>query len=196
MLDAGYYLCYNQQNTGTRRLITTKPVHHSRNPLRLNAGFLINQPVGYSRDFDIEVARILLAPDLELSDLTGFAHVTRTAQGLLIQVNLHATLLSECGRCLTEFPLSLDIDFTELYAFSQNSVTDSNLRLPENGQINLAPLVREYMILDIPITSLCRSDCKGLCAICGENLNEISCNHTYEVNDPRLSILKSLLNGE
>jgi len=109
---------------------------------------------------------------------------------------MHAMLLSECGRCLTDFLQPLEIDFTELYAFSQNSVTDSNLRLPENGQINLAPLVREYMILEIPITTLCRVDCKGLCPVCGDNLNETDCNHAREAVDPRLSILRSLLDGE
>ncbi|UCH60444.1 MAG: DUF177 domain-containing protein [Anaerolineales bacterium] len=171
-------------------------MHYPKNPLRLNAGFLINQPVGTSRDFDVEIQRIFLPPDLELSDLIGTAHVTRTAQGLLVQVRLHATLVGECGRCLTDFQLSLDTDFTELYAFSHNSVTESNLRLPENGQINLAPLVREYMILEIPITSLCQPDCKGLCPLCGENLNENTCNHNNEAIDPRLSILKSLLDGE
>lgn len=171
-------------------------MHQPRNPLRLNAGFLINQPVGYSRDFVFDAPHIHLPPDLELNDLNGTAHITRTAQGLLTQVKMQATLLSECGRCLSEFQQPLAIDFTELYAFSLNSVTDSNLRLPENGQINLAPLVREYMILEIPINSLCKPDCKGLCTICGENLNEVSCNHTNDVVDPRLAILKSLLDGE
>jgi len=171
-------------------------VHQPRNPLRLNAGFLINQAVGYSRDFVIDVPHIHLPPDLELDDLGGILRLTRTAQGLLAQIKMRATLLSECGRCLTDFPQPLEIDFTELYAFSQNSVTEANLRLPENGQINLAPLVREYMILEIPITMLCRADCKGLCPVCGENLNETACNHTNEAVDPRLAVLKSLLDGE
>ncbi|HSF82468.1 MAG TPA: DUF177 domain-containing protein [Anaerolineales bacterium] len=157
---------------------------------------MINQPVGYSRDFVFDAPHIHLQPDLELNELNGIAHITRTAQGLLTQVKMQATLLSECGRCLSEFQQPLEIDFTELYAFSLNSVTDSNLRLPENGQINLAPLVREYMILEIPINSLCKPDCKGLCTICGENLNEVTCNHTNDVVDPRLAILKSLLDGE
>ena len=166
------------------------------NPFRLNVGFLINQPVGSSRDFLFEVPQYRLDPELQLSELSGTAKVTRTAQGLLVQVVMHATLLSECVRCLTDFQLPLAIDFTELYAFSQKSATESELILPEDAHINLRPLIREYMLLDIPIKPLCKLDCKGLCPICGENLNEGSCNHRPEDIDPRLSVLKSLLDEE
>jgi len=161
--------------------------------LRLNVGFLINQPVGSSRDFAFDIQQVHLPPDLDLDNLVGSAHITRTAQGLLIRARLQATLDNECVRCLSNFPLQLEIDFTELYAFSINSVTDSDLRLPDNGHINLGPLVREYMILEIPISPLCKPTCKGLCPTCGENLNEITCDHSDEAIDPRLSILQSLL---
>ncbi len=166
------------------------------NPFRLNVGFLINQPVGSSRDFLFEVPQYSLDPDLLLSALSGTALVTRTTQGLLVQVVMHATLHAECVRCLTDFQLGLNIDFTELYAFSQKSVTESGLILPEDAHINLYPIIREYMLLDIPIKPLCSPDCKGLCPICGENLNENPCNHGPDNIDPRLSILRSLLDED
>jgi len=171
-------------------------VHKSTNPLRLNVGFLINQTVGSSRDFVFDIPHIHLSPDLDLDELVGSARISRTAQGLLVQVKLQAKLPSECVRCLSDIHLPLQIEFTDLYAFTINSVTDSNLRLPDDGHISLGPLVREYMILEIPISPLCKPDCKGLCASCGENLNEITCDHTSEGNDPRLSILRSLLDEE
>jgi len=99
-------------------------------------------------------------------------------------------------RCLTAFLQPLKIDFAELFAFSPNSITDAELLLPENAQINLGPLVREYMLLEVPISPLCRLDCKGLCPVCGENLNETTCHHDDDAVDPRLSILKSLLDKE
>jgi len=68
--------------------------------------------------------------------------------------------------------------------------------LPEDGHIDLSPLVREYMLLDIPIKPLCSTDCKGLCPVCGENLNETQCGHTTESIDPRLAVLKSLLENK
>jgi uncharacterized protein len=166
------------------------------NLLRLNVGFLINQAVGSSRDFYFETPSIHLIPDLDLNDLNGSAHITRTAQGLLVQVKMQATVLTECVRCLTLFQLPLHVDFTELYAFSHHSVTDSGLILPEDAHINLSPLVREYMLLDIPISPLCKPDCKGLCPICGENLNEVTCRHDEDRIDPRLSVLRSLLDQD
>jgi uncharacterized protein len=85
------------------------------------------------------------------------------------------------------------VEFTELYAFSQRYVTDSGLLMPETGIIDLAPVLREYFLLEIPISPLCRPDCKGLCPICGNNLNESTCNHDDESGDPRFSSLKKLL---
>jgi len=171
-------------------------VSNTTNPFRLNVGFLIYQPVGSSRDFLFEVPEVALEPDLGLEDLAGSARVTRTAQGLLVHVKLHALLHTECVRCLTDFRQPLSTDFTELYAFSKKSVTDSELILSEDAHINLRPLMREYMLLDIPIKPLCSPDCKGLCLICGENLNESACDHGPDNLDPRLSILKSLLDEQ
>jgi uncharacterized protein len=96
-------------------------------------------------------------------------------------------------RCLTDFLYPLEVDFTELYAFSQRYVTDSGLLMPETGIIDLTPVLREYTLLEIPISPLCQPDCKGLCPICGNNLNEGDCNHEDESGDPRLASLKRLL---
>jgi len=148
--------------------------------LRLNVGFIIHQTVGYNREFPIEADRIKIPPDLTLDNLYGSALVTRTAQGLLVQVRLRAQTEAECARCLTEFSQPLEVDFTELYAFTPASATESGLIVPESGKINLTPLVREEMFLAIPINPVCKEDCKGLCAVCGENLNEVSQPHIHE----------------
>jgi uncharacterized protein len=168
-------------------------VSPSNNQLRLNVGFLLNAPVGDSRIFPFDIPHIHIAPDLDLNELQGTARITRTAQGLLEQVNLHATLPAECVRCLKGFSQQLHTDFTELYAFSQNSVTESGLVMPEDAHIELTPLVREYFLLEIPISPTCTPDCKGLCPVCGVNLNENPHDHAPDDVDPRLSILKSLL---
>jgi uncharacterized protein len=168
-------------------------VSQHSNPLRLNAGFLVNVPLGESRDFPIEISSIELDIDLILHTLSGNARLTRTANGILAHVMLAANTGTQCVRCLTDFNLPLHADFTELYAFTSNSITDSDLIFPENGYIHLTTLVREYMLLDMPISPLCKDDCKGLCPVCGENLNEVTCNHDESTIDPRLSVLKSLL---
>jgi uncharacterized protein len=165
-------------------------------PFRLNVGFILHQTVGFSRDFVFEFPQAHFPPDLTLDNLNGIVRVTRTPQGLLVQVKMQADTASECVRCLTGYNQSLNIDFTELYAFSRRSVTDSELLVPEDGHIDFEPLIREYMLLEVPIGPLCSSDCKGLCAICGENLNDNPHDHSTEAADPRLSVLKSLLDED
>ena len=171
-------------------------MHPSANIFRLNVGFFLGQSVGYSRDFLFESPEVHLDPDLVLQDLAGAARITRTAQGLLIQVKLRANTPSECVRCLTAFSQPLETDFTELYAFTPDSLTESGLLLPEDGLIKLAPLVYECMLLAVPISPVCTPDCKGLCQICGENLNEGACSHQTEIPDYPLSALRSLLDQE
>ncbi len=162
-------------------------------PLRLNVGFVVAQSAGFRRDFPIEIPEINLPPDLHLIDLVGEIRTTRTPQGILLQASLTAQSELECVRCLTSFQQALKMGFTELYAFSQRYMTDSGLLMPETGIIDLHPVVREYAALEIPISPLCKPDCKGLCPICGNNLNESTCNHEDDSGDPRLSSLKSLL---
>ncbi len=162
-------------------------------PLRLNVGFVVAQFAGFSRDIPFDLPQINIPPDLHLSGLAGVVRSTRTPQGILLQVAFQALINLECVRCLTSFQQALNIDFTELYAFSARYATDSGLIMPESGIIDLAPVLRDYILLEIPISPFCRPDCKGLCPICGNNLNESTCHHEDDSVDPRLASLKSLL---
>jgi uncharacterized protein len=168
-------------------------VSDPHSPLRLNVGFVVAQSAGFSRDIPFDLPQISIPPDLHVSGLTGVARFTRTPQGILLQMDFKASISLECVRCLTSFQQTLNINFTELYAFSQRYVTDSGLIMPETGIIDLSPVLREYILLEIPISPLCQPDCNGLCPICGNNLNESTCNHEDDSGDPRLASLKSLL---
>jgi uncharacterized protein len=151
--------------------------------LRLNVGFLINQSIGYSRDFDFDYPVLHLQPDLDLRAFKGSAKFTRTPQGLLLQGNFECHYESECVRCLDNADVSLMIDFNELYAFSHRTASESGLIVPEDGHIDLEPLVHEYLTLEIPIRPLCRPDCRGLCPVCGEDLNDRLCEHQSQKAD-------------
>jgi uncharacterized protein len=168
-------------------------VSDPHSPLRLNVGFVVAQSAGFSRDIPFDLPQINIPPDLHLSRLAGVVRATRTPQGILLQVAFQALINLECVRCLTSFQQNLNIDFTELYAFSPRYMTDSGLIMPETGVIDLAPVLRDYILLEIPISPLCRPDCKGLCPICGNDLNESTCHHEDDAVDPRLASLKSLL---
>ncbi len=156
-------------------------VNASKNPLRINVGFLIHQPIGTSREIHFEYPSIRLQPDLDVRDLTGTVKLGRTPQGILVQASFDAIVTAECVRCLAEFDQPLHTDFSELFAFNAHSVSESGLILPEDGNINLEPLLREYLLVEIPISPLCKEDCKGLCVICGEDLNAGLCEHQQRV---------------
>jgi uncharacterized protein len=170
-----------------------EPMTKAHNPLIINVGFLVKSDVGSQRDFEFEIEEIVLPPDLSLTDLRGNARFGRTPQGLVADMEFSARTTAECARCLEEFDLAIASEFTELYAFDERWVSESQLLLPANHQIDLSPLTREYMLLDLPITPLCRPDCKGLCPVCGANRNDEDCGHQQDEINPKFSALKDLL---
>ncbi|MEO0249864.1 MAG: DUF177 domain-containing protein [candidate division WOR-3 bacterium] len=163
--------------------------HH---PLRLNVGFLISAPIGTNRDFSFDYPTICLGGDLNMRRFVGVARFNRTPQGLLLQGEFAAETTLECVRCLEDFTQLLKWSFTDLYAFDSRSVSESNLFVPESGQIDLELLLREYAFLEFPISPLCKPDCRGLCPVCGENLNKVDCGHRSNLDSP-FTVLKDLL---
>jgi uncharacterized protein len=164
-------------------------LHH---PLRLNVGFLISAAIGTDHDFEFDFEKMRLGEELILCDFIGKAHFNRTPQGLLLQGNFRGGMDLECVRCLSNFSRTLEWEQTDLYAFNQRSVSESNLLVPEDGYIDLEPLLREYALLEVPISPICRPDCIGLCPVCGQNLNEADCGHRAESNNS-FAVLKDIL---
>ncbi len=164
-----------------------------RRPLELNVGFLISAAVGTSRDFTFDYEKMRLGDDLTVSDFAGTATFSRTQQGLLLQGEFSATMDLECVRCLEGFTQAVTWSFTDLYAFDKRSLSESNLLVPEEGRIDLAPLLREYALLEVPIQPVCKPDCKGLCPDCGENLNHKDCGHRPAGDESPFAALKDLL---
>ncbi len=163
-----------------------------RHPLRLNVGFLINATIGTSRDFTFEYETMRLGDDLTVQDFTGTARFSRTPQGFFLQGEFAAKTDLECVRCLDPFSQLLKWTVTDLYAFDKSNITESGLLVPEDGQIDLEPLLREYALLEVPISPVCKPDCKGLCPVCGENLNKTDCGHRPQADSP-FAALKDLL---
>lgn len=167
--------------------------HSNRHPLRINVGFLLHEQVGYSRTFDFDLPAVQISEDLDIRKLQGSLRLTRTAQGLYGEGRLTAVTGAECVRCLSEFELPLTIRINDLFAFPPGQATDPLLAVPETGLLELSPLLREYLLLEIPLQPLCQADCRGLCPECGNNLNEAPCSHPQDSIDPRLAALRSLL---
>ena len=162
----------------------------------INVGFIVNESIGYRHEFEFEFDHVQLDDDLVLDDLEGTVLVSRASKGVLVQADFSALTKTACGRCLNKFMLPLEIEFSELYTFHSHADDDTEVILPSNHRIDLEPLLREYLLLAIPINPICRPDCQGLCPICGADLADEVCDCDRETIDPRMAKLKTLLDDQ
>lgn len=146
-------------------------------PFRINVGFLLTQTAGYVRTMDFDEERLILGNDLEVHNLHGALSFDRTPQGILVSGRLQSSTPAECARCLSPFLLPLSATFQDLFLYPAPNPSDPMLAIGEDAILNLEPLVREYMILDVPLRPICQPLCKGLCPVCGNNLNVSACDH-------------------
>jgi uncharacterized protein len=111
------------------------------------------------------------------------------------------TATEECSRCLETFGRKFDVQFEafcdKISALkAEEGLADAESEtfvVSHDGRIlNLGPCLLEAIVLSLPIKPLCREDCKGLCPICGKNLNEGTCNCQGNKIDARWSILERI----
>jgi uncharacterized protein len=152
-----------------------------RFPFRFNVGFFSSEPIGSYRDIHFEFPELSFPPDLVVSSFSGVAHISRTPQGLLVEGKFSADLPLECVRCLEPYNQPLKIEFDEMYAYKIFDFTESGLFVPDDGNIDLGPVIREYLMLEYPLKPICKPDCQGLCTVCGENLNQNTCEHQARI---------------
>jgi uncharacterized protein len=171
-------------------------VSKQKNPLRLNIGFIIHETPGYTRVFEFDFPHLELSPELPVKDFKGTATFSRTQGGILIEGAFTATLPTECVRCLDNILAPIASEFTELYAFDKGTETENELLVPEDGYIDLTPLAHDYLLLDASHNPVCKSDCAGLCPVCGINLNNEKCDCETDSIDPRMAKLKDLLDKD
>ncbi|MBN2086536.1 MAG: DUF177 domain-containing protein [Anaerolineales bacterium] len=111
---------------------------------------------------------------------TGRLQLTRTPQGIVSMGEFSARLPAECARCLKPFSAPVTIHLEELFVYPPQNATDPLLAVGEDAHLNLEPLLREYILLNQPTRPLCREDCRGLCTVCGADLNEEAEHHHAE----------------
>ncbi len=163
--------------------------------LRFNFGFLLEADLGTSREIELDYPVIRIAEDVTLSPLQGVFQATRTSKGIYLQGDLHSAIAVECARCLTEIVLPITIHLDDL-VYSDGTAPPGEYSIGDNGILDMAPLVREISLLEIPIQPFCQPACRGLCPHCGQNLNEGPCDCQVEQLDPRLSVLRALLDDK
>jgi uncharacterized protein len=101
---------------------------------------------------------------------------------------VRAPYQSECRRCLTPVQADLSAEVREMY---EPDPVDDEAYPMVNDEIDLLPLAREAVLLELPQVVLCREDCAGLCPQCGIDLNEDTCS-CEAPTDPRWAALEQL----
>jgi uncharacterized protein len=120
-------------------------------------------------------------------------------EGVLVTGTVSVGVQGECGRCLDPVSYDLDVEPCELFAYP-DSATDETTEEDEVSRvvddfIDLEPVVRDLVVLALPMTPLCRPDCAGLCPTCGQRLDDLPAGHTHEQLDPRWAALAALVQG-
>lgn len=141
----------------------------------------------------------------ESVSLAGPVRLTGEMQKRDVRVHLDGKLAADvsldCTRCLEPIARHIEQDFTAIFVDAEYEtdakeveVADAALdeSLVEGGELDLAEVVREQLLLSLPVQTFCREDCKGLCPQCGANLNLIDCKCSDDDIDPRWAALKSL----
>jgi len=160
--------------------------------LRFNFGFLLEAGLATSREIELDYPSIRLEEVL-LRPLIGHFKATRTSNGIYITGALYTSVQAECARCLEKVMLETSFKLDDLFYF-QAIAPEGEFIIGDDGIIDLGPLVRELSLLEIPIQPCCTPDCQGLCSECGQNLNEKQCDCVVDTIDPRMAVLRDLLN--
>ena len=83
-------------------------------------------------------------------------------------------IVGECSRCLSPASAKITVDFDEEF---RPAPCDKDVFTYEKGVIDLDRFVDQLILTNLPYVILCKEDCKGLCPVCGKNLNEGECGH-------------------
>lgn len=118
-------------------------------------------------------------------------------EGVYVSGTVHATLEGECARCLDPIHDEITVELGELFAYP-DSATDETTDADElprvvDEHIDLEQTVRDAMVTELPLAPLCRPDCQGLCAECGEKWADLAPGHGHETLDPRWAALQDRL---
>ena len=110
-------------------------------------------------------------------------------EGVLVSGELDVPVVGSCARCLEPIEDTLSLDVQELFAYEGSTTEETSeedeVRRVEGDHLDLEPLVRDTVVLSLPLAPVCTEDCAGLCVDCGQRLDDLPADHAHEVLDPR-----------
>lgn len=163
-----------------------------------------------------KVSRALEAPEgLGIADVIGVPgeseirlelRLESVVEGVLVTGTAAAHVEGECSRCLEPVEDDLEVDFQELYYYPESDErhrgrtagaedldegSDEETYRLEGDFFDLQPVLRDAVVLALPLQPVCREDCLGLCSECGARLSDDP-DHHHEAVDPRWAALQGL----
>lgn len=133
-----------------------------------------------SQDFDVAFPRL---PRVHGSVVNMSGYIELSAE-------ISAEYETSCSRCLKDLKETFVLSLKAPVAESLENMDNEEYIIPENSLIDLSELVREALILNLPMSHLCKEDCKGLCNKCGKDLNDGDCGCVRVEKDPRWAVLE------
>ena len=133
--------------------------------------------------------------------VAGEAALANPAGEIRIRGHIRGRMEFDCDRCLEAGVLEVDADFDLHYASAEEewagheaalSDEDAEMGFYEGAGLELADVVREQVLLLLPMQRTCKPDCRGICPICWQNRNETECQCRQQTADPRWDALRSL----
>ena len=161
-------------------------------PFLVNVADLVHRPGAHRRERlsgrlgGLRVAAAAVTPDSEVTVDTLLEWVSDC---VLATGTASAEWVGDCRRCLGPVGGVLTVEFRELFSPAIEEGDGYPLR---GDQVDLEPLAREAVLLDLPLAPLCAAECRGLCPTCGADLNQGACACVPEVVDPRWAALDAL----
>jgi uncharacterized protein len=128
----------------------------------------------------------------------------RSGQEIFFKGSFGGTLEGTCSRCLRNYSFSLGKDFDFVLSSDPSEQggkvgeldrEDLGLSYYSTEEIDLAPLIKEQVMLALPTRPLCHENCRGLCSSCGIDLNQETCACSSSAADPRMAIFRTLKVG-
>ncbi|HEY7782226.1 MAG TPA: YceD family protein [Ktedonobacterales bacterium] len=172
-----------------------------------NVAQLLKAPVGTAirLDLDPEDGLILDEEHVRLvGDVAGQVRLHRTNQGILVDGTASAPVELQCDRCLEPFTTTITFPLREQFYPTIEVNTgvplpatedDLGFAIDPNHTLDSREAIRQNLLVALPIRAICREDCAGLCAQCGQNLNVGTCDCVPDTSDERFAPLRALLDG-
>lgn len=129
-----------------------------------------------------------------LAPLKLVGKIVNNSKNLEIRAEVSGGMLVHCARCAKPFEAKVEFPVNEvLVRGDEDSVTDPDVIIFSGYELDLTDIVVNNFLMNVPGRYLCREDCRGLCPVCGCDLNESSCDCSSEAIDPRWEALAEII---